>query len=355
MALPLPEIVETPAHELSLADRLRLYPRLRFMGSKYRLAPQLAQIFESLPPGPAVDAFSGSGVVSYTLKATGRAVVANDHLAFASAVTQAVVANDESTLTPEDVDLICSGNSDGRDFIATTFDGLYFPKPDHEFLDSAWSHVDQLPTAKRAITLGALCLAAAWKQPRGVFTVTSLRYDDGRRQLRMSLEELFREAVEAFNGAVFTGEQTCAALCGDVFDLSGEDFAVAYLDPPYAPPKDDTCYVKRYHFLEGLATYWHEQEIMWETRTRKIKKRHTPFAHKRTARDALDRMFGHFKGSALVVSYGSNAAISGDELEGMLREHRRFVRRVDIPHSYAFGTHGTAQRRQATEYVFVAT
>lgn len=325
------------------------------MGSKYRLVPNLAEIFESLPPGAAVDAFSGSGVVAYVLKAIGRGVVANDHLAFASAIADALVTNDEATLAPDEIDLLCSENRDGRDFIATTFDGLYFPRSDHEFLDAAWSHVDQLPQTKKALALGALCLAAAWKQPRGVFTVTSLRYDDGRRQLRMPLEELFREAAAAFNRAVFAGEQVCSAVCGDVFDLPSEGFAIAYFDPPYAPPRDDTCYVKRYHFLEGLATYWRGQEIMWETRTRKIKKRHTPFAYKRSAGEALDRLFGHFDASALVVSYGSNAAITGDEMKRMLRRHRRFVRCIEIPHRYAFGNHGTARRRQATEYIFVAT
>jgi DNA adenine methylase/adenine-specific DNA-methyltransferase len=48
--------------------------------------------------------------------------------------------------------------------------------------------VDELAGARRALAIGALCLAAAWKQPRGVFTVTTPRYDDGRRQLRMRLE-----------------------------------------------------------------------------------------------------------------------------------------------------------------------
>jgi len=355
MALPLPALTDTPIQRLPLADRLRLYPRLRFMGSKYRLAPRLAEVFESLPPGPAVDAFSGSGVVGYTLKATGRGVVANDHLAFAATIADALITNDEDKLTPDDIELICSENRDGRAFIATTFDGLYFPRSDHEFLDAAWSHIEQLASSKKALALGALCLAAAWKQPRGVFTVTSLRYDDGRRQLRMPLEALFREAANAFNGAVFGGGETCSAVSGDVFDLPGEGFAVAYVDPPYAPPRDDTCYVKRYHFLEGLATYWQGQEIMWETRTRKIKKRHTPFAYKRTAPEALDRLFGHFKSSALVVSYGSNAAITADELKRMLRRHRRFVRSIEVPHRYAFGTHGAAQRRQAIEYIFVAT
>jgi DNA adenine methylase/adenine-specific DNA-methyltransferase len=340
----------------TLAERLAGYPRLRFMGSKHRLAPTLATIFADLPPGPAVDAFSGSGVVAYTLKATGRSVLANDHLAFAATIAQAVVANDGDRLTSDDVERICSGNHDGRDFIQTTFAGLYFPDQDLGFLDAAWSHIDELDGNRRAVALAALCLAAAWKQPRGVFTITTPRYDDGRRQLRMPLEALFREAVAAYNAAVFPADGAPSrATCAEVFDLDPEGVAVAYLDPPYAPPRDDTCYVKRYHFLEGLATYWRGQEIMWETKTRKLRKRHTPFAHRATAADALDRLFGHFADSALVVSYGSNAALGVDELERLLRRRRRDVRRVELAHRYAFGTHAAAGRRVATEYVLVAT
>ena len=115
------------------------------------------------------------------------------------------MANDGETLVRTDVELICSGNRDGRDFIARTFDGLYFPDSDHAFLDAAWSHVDGMTGARRALALSALCLAAAWKQPRGVFTVTTPRYDDGRRQLRMTLQALFREAVTRFNAAVIPG------------------------------------------------------------------------------------------------------------------------------------------------------
>jgi adenine-specific DNA-methyltransferase len=336
--------------------RIASYPRIRFMGSKYRLAGRLGEIFEALPPGLALDAFSGSGVVAYTLKATGRSVLANDHLAFASALADAVVSNDAVTLSDADIEPLCSGNKDGRDFIATTFDGLYFPHEDHAFLDAAWSHVDELQGAKRALAISSLCLAAAWKQPRGVFTVTTPRYDDGRRQMQMSLQSLFREATQNFNHAVFAVPRAGSrAVCGDVFNIDPTGIAVAYLDPPYAPPRDDTCYIKRYHFLEGLATYWRGQEIMWETKTRKLRKRQTPFAYKRSVRPALDRLFEHFRASALVVSYGSNAALDADELETILKRHKRSVRRVDIAHRYAFGTHAAASRREATEYVFVAT
>jgi DNA adenine methylase/adenine-specific DNA-methyltransferase len=329
------------------------YPRLRFMGSKHRLVPRLAELFATLPPGPAVDAFSGSGVVAYTLKTAGRPVLANDQLAFAATLARATVENDGERLEADDVARLLAGNRDGRDFIATTFAGLYFPEEDHAFLDAAWSQLERLGGAKRALAVAALCLAAAWKQPRGVFTVTTPRYDDGRRQLRMSLRDLFLEAVAAFNAAVIAGPP-CRAVQGDVFAIDPEPYALAYLDPPYAPPRDDADYIKRYHFLEGLATYWRGQEIMWDTRTRKLRKLPTPFASKRSAADALDRTFDHFRRSAIVLSYGSNAALGVDALEALLRRHKRRVRRVEIPHSYGFGTHAAAHRRAVTEYVLVA-
>ena len=60
-------------------------------------------------------------------------------------------------------------------------------------------------------------------------------------------------------------------------------------------------------------------------------------------RDALDRLFDHFSApQALVVSYGSNADLDAAELEALLARHRRDVRRIEIPHRYAFGTHAAA-------------
>ena len=131
--------------------------------------------------------------------------------------------------------------------------------------------------------------------------------------------------------------------------------ALAYLDPPYAPPRDDTCYVKRYHFLEGLATYWRGQEIMWETRTRKLRKRHTPFASKRTARAALDRAVRAFRrprpSSSPTAPTPTSARTSCRRCWAAIAAG---VERIEIPHRYAFGTHAAAGRRTATEYVFVA-
>lgn len=344
--------------DLDVADRslarTRGYPRLRYMGSKYRVVPHLTRIFSQLEFERPLDAFSGSGVVSYALKEMGKQVVANDFLRFPATVAAALVENPDAVLVDADVALLLSPNADGRDFIQRTFTGLYFPDEDHAFLDAAWSHLEGLPRYKREIALSALCLAAARKQPRGVFTVTDFRYDDGRKSLRMPLREAFVKAVADYNAAVFDNGQPNRALCTDIFQVQPDEFDLVYLDPPYAPPRDDNDYIKRYHFLEGLSVYWRGQTIMAHTATKKIEKRFTPFGSKRTIRDALRDLFNRFSRSTLVLSYSSNSVPDGDELIALLRAEKRSVEVYTVPHKYSFGTHAAAQRRTVDEYIFVA-
>jgi adenine-specific DNA-methyltransferase len=378
------------------------------MGSKYRLVPHLAGLFDELDSRTVLDAFSGSGVVAYTLKALGCSVTTNDLLAFPSVIAQATVVNQRSFLTASDVERIGGPPSDDRDFIQRTFDGLYFTAEDRAFLDAAWSHIDAMSGHKQALAISALVLAAARKQPRGVFTFTDLRYDDGRRDLRLSLREHFAETAQAYNAVVFDSGRRCQAICGDVFDLDPTGYDVVYLDPPYAPgprqsrgmhhmseyacgrnvrsdldqrrhvalardagsrtngtnhdfdgalpyapPRDDNCYIKRYHFLEGLSVYWRGQTILESTRTKKLAKRYTPFSYKRTVVEALRETFQRFARSTIVLSYSSNAVPDAETIEVLLREAKGEVEVREIDHRYHFGTHAQAERRAATEYLFI--
>ena len=323
------------------------------MGSKYRLIPSLTEAFSELGGQTALDAFSGSGVVSYLLKTMGYQVTANDFLNFPSVIAGATVVNQDQTLTDDDIEKICGPAADDRDFIRRTFAGLYFTEDDRGFLDSAWSHIDLMSGHKRDVAISALVLAAARRQPRGVFTFTDMRYDDGRPDLKMSLREHFRERAAEYNNVVFDSGQPCAAFSGDVFSLSPKAYDVVYLDPPYAPPRDDNCYIKRYHFLEGLSVYWRGQTIMENTKTKKLVKRYTPFSYKHSATDALRRTFKQFKDSAIVLSYSSNAVPDADTIEALLREVKDTVEVRRIDHTYTFGTHSAAERRAASEYLFI--
>jgi adenine-specific DNA-methyltransferase len=336
------------------ADRASAFPRLRYMGSKYRLVPHLAEVFTGLGGGTALDAFSGSGVVSYLLKALGYRVTANDFLTFPSVIARATVANQDTRLSQDEIAHICGPAADDRDFIQATFGGRFFTEADLAFLDSAWSHIDRMSGAKRDLAISALVLSAARRQPRGVFTFSGPRYDDGRRDLRLSLREHFTERAAEYNSVVFDSGQPCAALCGDVFGLPAGRHDVVYLDPPYAPPRDDNCYIKRYHFLEGLSVYWRDQQILEHTRTRKLAKRYTPFSYTRTVTDALRRTFRQFQDSAIVLSYSSNAVPDAAAIEALLREVKDEVEVRVVDHRYTFGTHQAARRRAASEYLFIA-
>jgi DNA adenine methylase/adenine-specific DNA-methyltransferase len=322
------------------------------MGSKYRLIPQLAEVFAEVGGSTALDAFSGSGVVAYTLKALGYQVTTNDFLNFPSIIAAATVENSTEQLSPDDVELICGPPADDRDFIRSTFDGLYFDADDRAFLDSAWSHIDNLTGGRRALAISALVLSAARKQPRGVFTFTDLRYDDGRRDLRLPLREHFRERVAEYNAVVFGNGQTSQALHGEVTAVDG-GHDVVYLDPPYAPPRDDNCYIKRYHFLEGLSVYWRGQQIMEGTKTKKLVKRYTPFSYKHSVTEALRATFTQFAGSTIVLSYSSNAVPDAETIETVLREVKGSVEVRRMDHRYSFGTHVAARRREVSEYLFI--
>ncbi len=347
-------LLDLPLRALTQVEQ---YPHMRYMGSKYRLLPTLARVFEEIGGQTALDPFTGSGVVSYLLKAMGFEVTSSDYLNFPVALVQAACVNQSERLTQDDLARIAGGcNSDDRDFISRTYAGRFFTPADLRFLDAAWSQIDQMEGSKRHLAIASLVLAAARKQPRGVFTVTGLRYDDGRASLHMPLDEQFRKCAEAWNDAVFEGRK-CQAAQGDVAVApSGAD--LVYLDPPYAPPRDDNDYVKRYWFLEGLATYWDSgtAPVMAQTKTRKLPKRATPFGSKQTIVSALAATFDKFRDSTLVLSYGSNAVPDLDSLTGMLRDVKGSAPEViELTHRYHFGTHRAATRREAVEYVVVAS
>ncbi|MGC5048399.1 DNA adenine methylase [Micrococcus porci] len=334
----------------------RAYPHLRYMGSKYRLLPTLANVFAQLGGETALDPFTGSGVVSYLLKAQGFHVTSRDYLNFPVVLARASLVNQTTMLTSEDVEQISRGqNRDGRDFISTTYGGLYFTPEDLAFLDSAWSQIATMRGARRDLAIASLVLAAARKQPRGVFTVTGLRYDDGRESLHLPLADQFRRCAEAWNSSVFEGP-ACQTERGDVSSAEGS-WDLVYLDPPYAPPRDDNDYIKRYWFLEGLSDYWQDgtAEIMEKTGTKKLVKRPTAFGSKRTIGGALAATLEQFSGSSIVLSYGSNAVPDLDTLTGLIADVKGSRPEViTLRHRYHFGTHASANRREAEEYILIA-
>ena len=337
-------------------ERAAAYPELRYMGSKHRLLPWIHGVLGALPFATAADPFVGSGCVAYLLKAMGKRVVASDFLNFPVVLAAATIANSTHRLDRSAVNQLLSSRSGGPQFIAETFTGIFYTPDDLRFLDRVCGNLEELESPhQQALARAALIRSCLKKQPRGVFTVSGdlSHYDDGRRDLRLSLEEHFSEQVEAFNRVVFDNGRSHVVQRADVFGLKPHGIDLVYLDPPYVPRSDDNCYMKRYHFVEGLSCYWKGVRIMEETRVKKIEKPYTPFSYRKSATEAFDRLFHLYRDSIIVLSYSSNGYPDRDALESLLRRYKPAVAVHEKPHRYHFGTHDRVERASVQEYLIV--
>jgi DNA adenine methylase/adenine-specific DNA-methyltransferase len=326
------------------------------MGSKHRLLPWVHQHLAALDFETAADPFTGSGCVSYLMKCMGRQVLASDQLNFPVTIALATVENSTERLDVTALRMLLERRRGCPDFITRMFDGVFFSHEDRQVLDRVCHNIARLPHPhQQALARAALIRSCVKKQPRGVFTVAGQRYDDGRRDLRLSIEEHLREQIECFNEAVFDSGRSCSAEVGDVFTLPERRCDLVYLDPPYVPRADDNCYIKRYHFLEGLSCYWQGMSVMESSKVHKLPKRFTPFSYRRTAVDAFDRLFRRFRDSIVVLSYSSNGYPDLAVLEELLRRYKRHVEVHERAHRYHFGTHGAVEPARALvrEYLLV--
>ncbi len=327
------------------------------MGSKQGILSPIWNALKHLPFTSVLDAFSGSGCVGYLFKSQGKSVISNDFLKYAFHMANALVANASETLATDDVAMLLEPNTKRQDFIQETFRGLYFSDEDNFFLDNTSANIQLLTSSfQRSLALSALNRACIKRRARGVFTYTGDRYNDGRRDLRISLQRQFVEAIELLNGAVFDNGQQNIALNQDVFSLDVAPDLV-YLDPPYYTPLSDNDYLRRYHFVEGLSCYWQGVEILQHTKTKKLRKYYTPFDSRTEVYGAFERLFKKFSNSIIVVSYSSNSLPTREELIEMLKSIKDNVIAHNIQHQYSFGTHAHKvgnQNNAVQEYLFVA-
>ncbi len=339
-----------------LPMQMKCFPSTRFMGSKNAILDSIWGVASQFPHESVLDLFSGTGVVSYMFKTQGKRVLANDYMAFCATYAKALIENNRVRLSTQDVELLCDEDAPTDGFVSKTFRDLYYSNDDNAFIDVVRANIMGLRSPmKQALARAALVRACVKKRPRGLFTYTGHRYDDGRRDLQLTLKEHFRDAVDLMNAAVFDNNQRNIARQGDAM-ASGQRADLVYIDPPYFSPLSDNEYVRRYHFVEGLARDWQGVEIQEHTSTKKFKGYPTPFRTRQGAHDAFDTLFRRHRRSILLVSYASNAQPMRDEMLSLMARHKRHVEVVAIDHRYHFGNQGHLTERphsKVQEYLFV--
>lgn len=340
-----------------LPEQAVKYPTTRFMGSKSKLLTEIWAVASQFDFDKAIDLFSGSGVVSYMLKAHGKAVVSNDYMAMSATFTKAMIENNNVTLPLEEAQGLLEPHKAVDHFVETKFKGLYFSDGDNRLIDVLRANIKAVKNPyKRAIAMSALIRACLKKRPRGIFTYIGHRYDDGRKDLKMSLHQQFLEAVASVNDSIFDNGKKNKARNGDAMTLQQKDGGLVYIDPPYYSPYSDNEYVRRYHFIEGLARDWNGIDIQEHTITKKFKSYPTPFSSRKGASEAFDMLFRRFRGNILVVSYSSNSLPTLDEMVAIMAKHKRHVEVVPVDYKYSFGNQGHKvgnNKNNVQEYLFV--
>lgn len=334
-----------------------LFPSTRYMGSKQSLVKQIAAAALQFEFDSVLDLFSGSGVVAYMFKTLGKTVICNDYMTMNSKLASAVIANSSIKLSEEDINILLTPTKNSDNFVSDNFKDIYYLDDDNQFIDMVRNNILKIKNkTKRDIAISALIRACVKKRPRGIFTYTGIRYDDGRRDLQLSFEEQFRLAVNAINESIFDNDKKCKAFNKDSMNIR-QSVDLVYIDPPYYSPTSDNEYVRRYHFVEGIARNWENVEMQWDTKTKKIKNYPTPFSTKNGAYDAFNKIFKRYKNSILLVSYSSNSFPTKEEMIGLLSKYKDNVEVVSIDYTYSFGNQNhkiNDNKNKVQEYIFIA-
>lgn len=339
-----------------LPKQVSAYPPTRFMGSKSKLLSEIWSVASQFNVDTVVDLFSGSGIVGYMFKAQGKSVVSNDYMAMSATFTKAMIENNTVTLPLDEAKQLLVSHKESDHFVSTKFQGLYYTDEENDLIDTLRTNIAAIRDPyKHAIAMTALIRACTKKRPRGIFTYTGHRYDDGRKDLQKSLAEQFLDAVKAVNSAVFDNGKVNRSKHDDAMDLRVEQADLVYIDPPYYSPLSDNEYVRRYHFVEGLARDWKGVEIQEHTQTKKFKSYPTPFSTRKGAADAFDKLFKKFANSILIVSYSSNSLPTQDEMVAIMAKNKQHVEVIPIDYKYSFGNQNEAKthRNSVQEYLFV--
>jgi len=340
-----------------LPDQTSKYPTTRYMGSKQKLLQHISESVKNLEFESVIDLFSGSGIVGYMFKAQGKKVISNDHMHMSHTFTKALVENNGVTLDVLKVKKLLLKNALSDKFVQKTFKGLYFTNSENILIDNIRANIKELDNEyEAAIAMMALIRACTKKRPRGIFTYVGDRYDDGRKDLQTSLSQHFIDAVKTINNAVFDNSKKNEARNTDAMKLKPLKNSLVYIDPPYFTPKSDAEYVRRYHFVEGLARDWEGVEIQEHTLTKKFKGYPTPFSTQVGATNAFDLLFKRFSENILLVSYSSNSFPSLDEMVALLSKYKEHVEVIPVDYKYSFGNqkNNVGDNRNAVqEYLFL--
>jgi len=333
---------------------IETFPTTRYQGSKRKILDWLYENLKDIEFQTVLDACGGTGSVSYLFKKMGKNVTYNDILKFNALSGKALVENQNTKITSDDLEFILNFDSlEENGFIQSTFRGVYFTDDENIWLDNIIRRINVLEGAndyeaglKKAICFNALFQASLRKRPFNLFHRKNLniRLNDVKRNFgnkttwERDFELDFKYFINEINESIFNSENECFTLNESVFELENIDYDLVYLDPPYVSGSGDNetnNYLNCYHFLEGITDYdnWGDK-IDYKTKNFRFKAQPNPF-DKRNIYNSLNLLFETFQDSIIVLSYKIGGTPSVDEIMELMGKYKENVSKKSKHYKYA--------------------
>lgn len=314
------------------------FPSTRYQGSKQKFVNWIWHCLEDVSFNSVLDAFGGTGSVSYKMKMEGKSVTYNDILSFNYIIGKALIENNNVILNDEDIDNILAVHNGVSypNFIEKTFRDIYYTEEENRWLDVVSTNIRMMDNEyKQALAYFALFQSSIIKRPYNLFHRKNLyvRLQNVQRSFGNKTtwdtpyETHFRKFVKEANAAVFNNEMKCFSVNKDVFEING-NYDLVYIDTPYLNSDGvGVDYADFYHFLCGIVDYdnW-VNNIDYNSKHLRLKKIHSVWNEREHIHKAFELLFDKFSDSIMAVSYRSNGIPSVDEIVSMLKKIGKNVR-----------------------------
>lgn len=327
------------------------YPTINYIGNKEKI---VSWIISLIPDDVTslLDVFSGGCSVSYAAKEKGISVISNDILTINHHIGKALIENDSTILSAEDVDRIFEGEP-FEGFMYHTYANRFYYPDECKQLDLYMKNVLEFDDEfKKSLAIILLRRTMIRKMPYSRFTIQwekicQLRdeqfsyehYKRPRSYHNKSFRYHFEDNLTEYNAAVFSNGKKNYSLNLDVFDaIKSVNADAIYIDPPYAGTMND------YFAFYGLLDSYIKGEV--------AKPFNNNFIDRKTIIDQFDRLFGCLsKYKYWIMSYNSRSNPSKTELLQLIHKYADTVVVHEMP--YAYRVTGKEKKNKDIEYLFI--
>ncbi|MFW9777582.1 MAG: DNA adenine methylase [Candidatus Heimdallarchaeota archaeon] len=341
-----------------------VFPPTRYQGSKYKLINWFLTIYKKYKFKTVLDAFGGTGVVSYMFKRMKKEVTYNDLLISNYFIGKALIENRGITFDVSDVGDIFKSqiNHEYKTIIQDNFRDIYYTDEENRQLDICVQNIiESMGEYKKALCFFALFQACLQKRPFNLFHRKNLylRQKDVNRSFGNKktwdtpFEQLFIKALKQANKAIFDNNQNNQAVNCPVHDLllPEEGFDLIYLDPPYISHSGvGINYRDFYHFLEGICNYHHWLEMIdFQSKHKRLKVQKNGWVNKNRVEREFESVVAKFQDSIISISYRDPGIPSISTIQDIVSTYKNVVDIYTKDYCYAL----TSRKNRGREVLII--